>query len=293
MLKRLGFACVMSTRPLSTNHTFRLASLSYEKLQQTMQRNLKDLELILSWMDEHDLRLFRIGSSFVPFASHQDMTYSWEDELAGPLEEIGQRYESKGFRFSLHPGQYNLLNSEKSEVIQKTIVELDYSCRVLELMKLDTAHKVIIHGGCFCGDKSNSLQRLVQTIEDLPQRIRSRLVLENDERLFSFADIMSVCEKTNVPPVFDIFHHKLNPCKDIQDLLQKARSLWDSRPKVHISSQKSGARAGKHADYILQQDLEELCTLLPWEADLMVEAKAKEAAALEVLQQATILGCRA
>jgi UV DNA damage endonuclease len=56
------------------------------------------------------------------------------------------------FRFSLHPGQYNVLNSENPEVVQNTRAELLYSCQVLELMGLDSSHKVVLHGGCRCGD---------------------------------------------------------------------------------------------------------------------------------------------
>jgi UV DNA damage endonuclease len=281
MIRRIGFPCVMSSLPLSTNHSFRLASLAPEKLASTVERNLNDMEAILEWMEDHGMNLFRIGSSLVPFASHQSMKYDWREMAADRLRSIGRRYSELGFRFLLHPGQYNVLNSEKPEVVNNTVAELLFSCLVLELMGLDSSHKVF-------------KQRLIKEIRKLPQNVRARLVLENDERIFSIADILDVCRATGQPAVFDICHNKFLPSPGLPALLTHVQKTWgenDGRPKLHLSSQKPGGRDGAHDDMVRKEDLIELCDTVHFDFDLMVEAKSKEVAALEVIKYAIDAEC--
>jgi UV DNA damage endonuclease len=294
MIRRIGFPCVMSSLPLSTNHNFRLASLSSEKLASTVERNLEEMETILEWMSDHGMKLFRIGSSLVPFASHPAMEYDWPEMAASRLAKIGRRYSQRGFRFSLHPGQYNVLNSENPNVVKNTVAELLYSCQVLDLMGLDSSHKVVLHGGCRCGDMAQSKTRLIEEILKLPKNVRSRLVLENDERIFSAVDIVEVCESSGLPAVFDIYHNKFLPSPDLPGLLKRLQKTWqenDGRPKLHLSSQKPGGRDGAHGDMVLEEDLRELCETVPFDFDLMVEAKLKEKAILEVVKFAKDAQC--
>lgn len=284
----------MHSMRLSTNNTFRLASLSAERLEQAVSKNLDEMARILEWMDGTDMRLFRIGSSFVPFASHPAMTFDWEALCRDRLAELGKRYEPRGFRFSLHPGQYNVLNSENPETVRKTVAELEYSCRILEMMGLDYSHKVILHGGCRCGDLRIASARLAEAVQSLPDPVCSRLVLENDERIFSLADIVDVCEQTGVPAVFDIHHARFLPSESMPELLERVAATWGGEhgtPKMHISSQRPEARDGKHDDMVRREDVAELCALVPYPFDLMVEAKHKETAAAEVLAHARELGC--
>jgi UV DNA damage endonuclease len=282
MIRRIGFACVMYAQKRSTNHTLRLANLGTDRFRAVVHRNLEDLRAILAWMEPRGLRLFRIGSSLVPFASHPAMGWAWEEMVGPELARVGREYAPKGFRFSLHPGQYNVLNSQSPAVVERTKAELEYSCRVLALMRLDSSHKVVIHGGGLYRDPKKSRARLLQTIETLSERVRSRLVLENDERHFSFGDVVSIGEESGLPPVFDIHHHMINPSDDIRSLLVRAGKLWDCTPKVHLSSQARGLRPGAHALFVRGRDLDLLLDLLPFDADLMIEAKAKEEAALEI-----------
>ena len=53
-----------------------------------------------------------------------------------------------------------------------------------------------IHGGK--GDRADAL---VRVIRGLPDGIRTRLVLENDEYAYSAAEILDVCRRAEVPMV--------------------------------------------------------------------------------------------
>lgn len=277
----VGFACVLSDGSLSTNHTMRLAALSPAKVAEVAHQNLYDLERILFLMAQGPLRLFRLGGSMVPFASHEAMDFDWRPLIAGRLQAIGRRYAPLGFRFSSHPGQYTILNSPDPQVVSRALAEIAYSCDLLELMGLNHEHKVVIHGGGIYGDRVASTERLVAELSRLPDEIRKRLILENDERLFNLEQILEVGEAVGLPVCFDLHHHQINPgSANLHDLLPRVGKTWDCRPKVHMSSQRPGARIGAHDDLLHEVDMATLAEILPFEADVMVEAKGKEIAAL-------------
>lgn len=247
------------------------------------------MERILEIMAEGPLRLFRIGSSFIPFASHVQCDFDWHPFVASRLREIGARYVPMGFRFSMHPGQYTVLNSPDPVVVERALEEVRYSVEVLDLMGLDEEHKVVIHGGGLYGDREGSTARLIEALKNLPDNIRNRLVIENDERYFNLAQIVDVSEKTGIPAIFDLHHHQINPGdaageEAARALLLRLRGVWNCRPKVHLSSQKPNARIGAHDEMLHEKDIATLCDILPFEADLMVEAKAKEVAAMAAWQ---------
>ena len=278
----LGFACVLSDGSLSTNHTFRLANLSPARLAEAAHQNLDDLERILLVMAEGPLRLFRLGGSMVPLASHESLDFDWRPLVAGRLRAIGDLFAPRGFRFSTHPGQYTILNATDPGIVHRALGELHYACDLLDLMGLDDSHKVVIHGGGIYGDREAATARLAEALRTLPSNICRRVVLENDERLFSLAQILDVAEPGGVPVVFDLHHHQINPGEgDLREMLLRVRETWgDARPKIHMSSQKPGARVGAHDDLLHEDDLRTMLDVIPFETDVMVESKGKEIAAM-------------
>ncbi|MGV3618222.1 MAG: UV DNA damage repair endonuclease UvsE [Fimbriimonas sp.] len=278
---RIGFACVLSDGSLSTNHTLRLASLTETRLAETAHQNLDDLERILFLMAQGPLRLIRLGGSTIPLASHESMTFDWRPFVAGRLRAIGGKYVPMGFRFSSHPGQYTILNSPDALVVQRAEAELVYSVDLLDLMGLDGSHKVVIHGGGIYNDRPASTERLIANLKTLPEKVRRRLILENDERLFSLSQILEVGEAAGLPVCFDLHHHQINPGEEeLVPLLERVAKTWDCRPKLHMSSQRPQSRVGAHDDLLHERDMATLTEILPFEADVMVEAKAKEVAAV-------------
>ena len=279
----LGFACVLADGSLSTNHTFRLANLSPARLAEAAHQNLDDMERILTIMAEGPLRLFRLGGSMIPFASHEGLDFDWRPLVAGRLREIGESFGRRGFRFSTHPGQYTILNSPDPGIVHRALNELRYACEMLDLMGLDDSHKVVIHGGGIYGDRESATARLAEALRTLPPEICRRIVLENDERLFSLAQILDAAEKGGVPVVFDLHHHQINPGEgDLDTMLVRVRATWgDCLPKIHMSSQKPNARVGAHDDLLHESDLQTMVDAIPFETDVMVESKGKEVAALQ------------
>ncbi|KAG1222260.1 hypothetical protein G6F68_020691 [Rhizopus microsporus] len=57
-------------------------------------------------------------------------------------------------------------------------------------------------GGVY-GDKEAAIARFEQEYVNLPENVKRRLVLENDELGYSVSDLLPVCQKLSVPLVLD------------------------------------------------------------------------------------------
>ena len=86
-------------------------------------------------------------------------------------------------------------------------------------MELDNTAKIQIHVGGTYNDKVSSSDRFIENYNTLlSNEARSRLVIENDDYRFGLNDCLRIHDKTNVPVLFDVFHHEcMNDGQSIQD----------------------------------------------------------------------------
>jgi UV DNA damage endonuclease len=285
---RIGYPCINRSIGCTASRTFRLSSYTDNRLRDTVQENLACLAKILAYNEKHHLLFFRITSDLVPFASHPVCTFPWQEHFSGVFDRLGEYIRKHGFRISMHPDQFILLNAPDNGVLRRSIAELVYQVRVLDLLGLDNSAKVQVHVGGVYGNKTASMDRFVKRFEQLDPSIRSRLVIENDERLYTISDCLTLHERTGIPVIMDSFHHSiLNNGERFADLLQPVRLTWkqaDGVPMVDYSSQEQKKRAGAHAEHIVTDDFRHfLATTWPADFDLMLEIKDKEKSALEAL----------
>ncbi len=285
---RIGYPCINLGLPCRPSRTFRLASLSWEKLRETVAGNLTCLAEIVRWNAQHGLLFLRITSDLVPLASHPANRFPWDEEFAEEFSKIGALIRSLDMRISMHPGQYTLLNSPRPKVVKAAVADLLYHARVLALLGLDRSAKIQIHVGGVYGDKKRAMERFTRAVDQLPPEVRERLVVENDERFYTLSDVLAIHRKTGLPVVFDAFHHELNPDeKGLSEALEAQKETWrpeDGLPIVDYSSPLPGGRMGSHARSLDEAHfLRFLKESWPHDFDLMLEVKDKERSALRAL----------
>jgi UV DNA damage endonuclease len=279
---RLGYPAQNLTIPASTNRTLRLANLGdAEKVRALVWKNLLGLETILRWNAEHDVKLFRIGQSLIPFASHPAFPYDWEAEHGEDLRGIGELARSLGIRLSMHPGQFIQPGSLRPEVSERSLAELRYVTHVFDLIGSSDSVIVLHMGGAY-EDRAASTVRFVETVRSKTGILRY-LTLENDERVWPVVEIVQTARSLGVPAIADVFHHGLNPggltLREALDLSLPTWKVRTARPKVHLSSQDPHKQAGAHAYSVDLRDWHGLLDALGGrEANVMVEAKGKEEA---------------
>jgi UV DNA damage endonuclease len=285
---RIGYPCMNRSIGCTASRTFRLFSYTDERLRDLVTGNLACLAKIFAYNDEHHLLFFRITSDLVPFASHPVCTFPWQEYFSGTFEQIGEYIRKHGFRISMHPDQFVLMNTPDEGVLRRSIAELVYQVQVLDLMGLDNSAKIQVHVGGVYGNKTASIDRFVKQFELLDPSIRNRLVIENDERLYTINDCLIIHERTGIPLIMDSFHHSLlNNGEKFADLLKPVGQTWkvtDGIPMVDYSSQETGKRTGAHAEHIVPDDFRQfLASTRSADFDIMLEIKDKETSALEAL----------
>jgi len=284
---RIGYPCSNLTLRQSASRTFRLASFSEERLVEIIDANLDALERYLEWNAAHGIGFFRISSGTIPFASHPVMTFDWQAHYAGRFAEIGGQIAAHDMRINVHPGQYTLLNAAKPEVVTASIAELAYHAALLDALGLDHTHKIQIHTGGVYGDKPAAAARFVEEYRRLPEAIRRRLVIENDERQYSLADNLAIHAECGVPVLFDIFHHRIfNGGESLAEALDAVIPTWQGHGPAMIdySSQNPEKQAGAHTVSIDLDDFGPvLDELAGRDVDLMLEIKDKESSVLKAM----------
>ena len=148
-------------------------------------------------------------------------------------------------------------------------------------------NKINIHIGGAYGDKTSAMERFCTNFHRLPDSVKSRLTVENDDKatMYSVVDLYEgVYKVIGIPIVFDYHHHKF--CTgglSEEDALEVAISTWgDIIPVVHYSESRSKEyeddkiRPQAHSDYVY-----DYINTYNNEVDIMVEAKAKELAVLK------------
>jgi UV DNA damage endonuclease len=282
---RIGYPCLNRSLGCTSSHTFRLGSYSRPRLLQTVRENLLCLRRVLEFNRGNGLSFFRLTSDLVPFASHPVCTVRWPAVFAADFAALGALIIDAGMRISMHPDQFTLINSPDADIFQRSAAELDYHALVLDLLGLDLTAKIQVHGGGVYGDKAKSLDRFCRRFEKLAPAVRCRLVVENDDRLYTVADCLQIHCRTGIPVLFDSFHHQLNNNGEaLAAAIAMAAATWgnnDGPPMVDYSSQKKGERRGSHAEGIDLKDFARFIAAAGGvDVDIMLEIKDKEKSAL-------------
>ena len=281
----IGCACKLVASPNTAVQSCILAKASPINLQTIVQHNLMALRNMITYCNTHAIKMFRISSDIIPFASHPSVTYNWQQEFANQLAELGNHIRQSGVRVSMHPGQYTVLNSPSEGVVTRAIADLQYHTDFLNALGLDNTAKLILHVGGVYGNKVEALQRFEKNFARLPALIQSRLTLENDEKCFAAAEVLPLAQNCGIPMVLDTLHHAINPAftHSVNYWIEQASSTWkplDGMQKIHYSQQLLQGKSGAHSHTIAPKEFVRFYTdLANSNIAIMLEVKDKDISA--------------
>ena len=300
MIFRLGYvAMAISLEKCSPSGTVtyavysRLAGSEAKsiRLDRVAKLNLENTHRILKYNRAMNIEVYRLTSKLIPLATHSELAgWDYAGRFGDQLRQIGDYIKANNFRISAHPDHFTILNPVKEEVLRASLNDLDYHVRLYEAMGLeDYKYKLVLHVGGLYGDKYGSIERFKENYIKLPDRIRRRIIIENDDKSFTAADVLELCKELNAPMVLDVHHHKcVNNGEEIKDLLPEIFETWSREvipPKIHFSSPKSEKEFRSHADFINYNDFMDFINIaknINRDIDIMLEAKMKDMALLEL-----------
>mgnify|MGYP004002351431 FL=1 len=300
----IGYACInmqlsypqkyggkeKGVEPITTGRsmikrTFQTKGLDYAS--ELTLKNVKDLNGIISWNVLNGYDFYRMSSGLAPWKTE----YDWEDlkdidSIRRWFHSAGTMAKTHNVRLTSHPGPYNVLVSPKENVDENCIKDLTIHGDEFDMMGLSRTpyNKINIHLGGAYGDKEASMKRFVKNFPRLPESVRSRLTLENDDKasMYSVKDLYEgIYKKIGIPIVFDYHHHQFcTGGMSEQEALEMALSTWgDIKPVTHYSESRRDEQEDKtirvqaHSDYVYDK-----IEMYGNDFDIMVEAKAKELA---------------
>ena len=300
----IGYACINmqlsypkqygnkpKDKPITTNRSMIRRTFDTKGIQYASEKtllNVKDLDTIVDWNIMYGYKLFRITSNLAPWKSE----YDWSDmphikDIKWYLHSIGVKALTHEVRLTSHPGPFNVLTSPHEHVVKNCVNDLTNHGDVFDMMNLSRTpyNKINIHIGGVYGDKQSAMDRFCKNFELLPDSVKTRLTVENDDKasMYSVRDLYDgVYKRIGIPIVFDYHHHRFNT-GDLseQEALELAISTWpeDIVPVVHYSESRSKEQLDEsikpqaHSDYVY-----DYIDTYGNNVDIMIEAKHKELA---------------
>ncbi|SDK22132.1 UV DNA damage repair endonuclease UvsE [Alkalibacterium thalassium] len=285
----IGYACLTRGIADLSYKTCRKQNATEENLLSLIEHNLTTLEAMIDYNNQNDIRLFRMSSDIIPFGSDFSVNdLDWSQIFKEQFERIGEKVKDYGIRVSMHPGQYTVLNSKNEDVVNRAIDDLTYHTLFIDSLNVDASHKIILHIGGVYGDKDQAIERFVKVYKKLDQRIKKRLIIENDDRLYTIEDVLSISQQTGAPVVYDNLHHFINPGETLgndKHWIEKAQETWsldDGRAKVHYSQQQLNAREGAHSQTVrIKEFMDYYESVKSLDIDIMLEVKDKNLSAVK------------
>ncbi len=301
-MNNLGYACInmqlsyptkwgnqpRGTKPITTNRsmirkTYKAKGIAYASELSLL--NVQDLEQIIDWNEANGIKFYRMSSDIFPWASEHDLEQLPDFmQISNVLRRCGDKAKQYGQRITTHPGPFNKLTSPKEHVILNTIRDLEVHGQLFDLMGLPrTAYaKINIHVGAHYNNKQMAIDNFCRNFERLPESVRSRLTVENDDKA-SLYSTKELCEqiysRIGTPVVHDFHHHVF--CTggiDQEEALLMAAMTWGNvTPVTHYSQ----SRSTEHNDPKIRPQAHsdsywEPVNTYGLDVDVMLECKHKE-----------------
>lgn len=299
---KLGYCCINDTLRESNVYTGRKmirAKFNLDDASKLAVSNCVDLLKILQWNEQHDIRVFRIGSEILTRCSDTTNPYRLDDlkdskTIRDLLAEAGKYASKYNHHLSFHPGQFVCLASPSESIVDASILALecenDIASAICRDVDLDIPINIHVGGG-YEGTFEQTGLRFSTSFNRLSTSLQKRLVIENDDKKACWSPSLIyqfIFPHINVPITFD-FHHYLILNDErfgltTQTAFELCKSTWGSRNmQVHYSQSPTAEKLiTSHSDYYRD-------SLPDWLNDydnfhIHLECKAKELGLLKYRQ---------
>ncbi len=340
MTKRIGFACkwidnpsqVDGIKPKDDCKKYNTGSTTVawlnrqskdkavEKLWDLMKGNIESTRLLVERVGglDENLRMVRLSSDILPVFT--EPSWSWfyrqsdvRDYAERFFGEVGSLARKNSVRLSFHPGQFCVLASANSDIVNRSIEEFEYHATMASWMgfgKQFQDFKINVHISGRAGPEGIRL-----ALKRLSTEARNTITIENEEISYGLNDCLSISDV--VPIVLDIHHHWIREGEYIQPGDDRVKRVIDSwrgvRPTCHYSVSRedvlvahcnatlpdhkilleSGHKKQKlraHSNFYWNTAVNEWALGFRQSHDIMCESKAKNLASFALFEQAKQLG---
>lgn len=292
---RLGYACLSTTLQITSSSPYPLSKFkvdtdAYWRWKNIVNSNLEHLKEILIYNIKNNIHVFRLSSNLIPLATIENFPFHYTKDFDSLYQKIHKIIVENKLRISFHPDQYAILNSTKKEVLISTKRILEYHYKLLDILNIEDK-LILLHIGSSTFGKENSMARFANQFYTLDKEMQKSIAIENDDKVFNVLDTLFLSKKLNIPMVLDYHHHICNGGFSVFPYIEDIFKTWKEKtPKIHFSSPKSKLKKEfrSHHDYIDSDTFIffiEQIKHLPYDIDIMIEAKAKDEALFRLIRE--------
>jgi UV DNA damage endonuclease len=297
---KLGLCCICETLKESgikfqtmTRKSFlsNPRETSIEILGKRILNNIEVTDKIIKFCVQREIWHYRLSSSLFPLIPDKTLDLSFGDlpnwkEIENAMKLAGDFANNFGISLSCHPDQFNVLASYSSDVVDKTIRELNFQSWVLDKFQQPQSLEcpMCLHVALSPRDElpEDFAKRFLENLGKCHLGVRTRIVLENEDSGFwNAANLLKYFSEMTL--VFDNLHFEINnPDGDSpQSIIDRFKATWgDDCPVFHFS-EGTEAKPRSHTDYA--SDVPQY-VLDNWECVWEVELKGKEKAIFKIME---------
>lgn len=330
---KIGFCCKLLTADINDYAAYNTKTTTvkwlkdnssevYTKLKFIVEHNLNSQLLLLQEVVKlpQQQHIVRISSDILPMFTHEIAKEFYQDVsiksyIESKLKQIGDFAKIHNIRISMHPGQFCVLASENPNIVNNSILELEYHSYILYHMgycRTFQDAKCNIH---ISGKKGHAGMREVYS--RLSPEIRNIITIENDEITHGLDQCMEISDL--YPIVIDLHHHFIKTGKYLSTnnyYVGKVLESWRGvRPTMHLSQSKESIldwhdkeslpnleyliskgynkrTLRAHSDYMWNNAVNRWSSRFLVDFDIMIEAKAKNLASTQYSNYINLVGAQ-
>ena len=291
MTKKIGFACkwidhagqVDGIKPKDDAKKYNTGSttvawlnrqsneVAEQKLYDLMVGNIESVRKLVEKVGtlDENLRMVRLGSDILPVYTQSDWSWFWRlSDTRAYCERafgaVGDLARERGVRLSFHPGQFTVLASDNSDIVDRSIEEFEYHADMARWMGYGQTFqdfKINVHIAGRAGPAG-----IKAVIPRLSPEARNCITIENDE--ISWGIDSSLELGNDLALVLDIHHHHIHTGEYIEANDDRTKRIIDSwrgtRPVIHYSVSRE--------DYLVDHDT----SVMPNHAQLLEDGYKKQ-----------------
>jgi UV DNA damage endonuclease len=227
---------------------------------------------------------YRLSSDIFPLITYDQANVDLEDlpnfdKIDAAFDSIAYSIQQTNVRVSCHPSEFNSLASLNQQVIEKTIVELNFYSSFMDRIGCPADHRspMNLHVHNNNGTREEISNRFYNNFKRLDENCQKRITIENDDKLncWSVHELVDIFHPiTRIPICFDYLHHKCHPNDTTEvEAINMCYDTWQTKPLFHYSESRPGNNPRAHSDYA-----EQIIDTHGLEFDLDMELKMKDKA---------------
>lgn len=174
------------------------------KLIKVARENLNNTLRILESNKSLGIEVYGISPKLFPLPNYPDLEYfNYIEDLQPELEAVGNFLKENQVRANIHLEKGFILASFSEKVYMDAVKELKYQNAVLDYMGLNETYKIIVNIGGLYFHRNGSFERLYEIFEKLDEKLRRRIVIENEDNSISTERLLKMCKQFSIPFFMD------------------------------------------------------------------------------------------